>query len=79
MSQDLITVKTFNYPADVPVVQSYMAMRGIETYMKNLVFNQRANTIGDIEMQVGASDYERARAALIEGGFSQPEDFAEPR
>ncbi|MDR1517448.1 MAG: hypothetical protein LBS52_05030 [Dysgonamonadaceae bacterium] len=77
MKQDFITVKKFNFPTDVPVVQSYLMMRGIETYMKNMVTNQLAFPIGDIEMQVDSSDYEQAKDALIEGGFSQPEDFAE--
>lgn len=77
MKEDFITVKTFGLPGDVPVVQSYMEMRGVETYMKNMVSNRLAYTIGDIEMQVRASDFERAKAALIEGGFSAPEDFYE--
>ncbi len=75
MKQDFITVKTFAYPGDVPVVQSYMAMCGIETYMKNLTSNRLAYTIGNIEMQVKVEDFERAKQALIDGGFSKPEDF----
>lgn len=75
MEEDLITVKTFAYPSDVPIVQSFMEMRGIEVYMKNLTLNRLAYPIGDIEMQVKASDVDRAKKALIEGGFSQPEDF----
>lgn len=75
MEEDLITVKTFTFPADVTIVQSYMEMRGIEVYMKNLVSNRLAYTIGDIEMQVKSSEVERAKQALIEGGFSTPEDF----
>lgn len=75
MEKDFITVKTFAYPADVTMVQSYMEMMGIETYMKNLVSNRLAYTIGGIEMQVKPSDYEAAKKALIEGGFSKPENF----
>lgn len=75
MDEDFVTVKTFSFPGDVPVIQSYMEMKGIEIYMKNLVSNRLAYTIGDIEMQVKASDYETAKAALIEGGFSTAEDF----
>jgi hypothetical protein len=52
-----------------------MEMRGIEVYMKNLTSNRLAYTLGDIEMQVKTSDFEKAKAALIEGGFSRPEDF----
>jgi hypothetical protein len=52
-----------------------MEMRGIEVYMKNLTSNRLAYTLGDIEMQVKTSDYEKAKAALIDGGFSHPEDF----
>lgn len=75
MNQDFITVKTFSYPADVPIVQSYMEMKGIETYMKNLVSNRLAYTLGDIEMQVRSEDFEKAKNALIEGGFATPKDF----
>ena len=75
MEEELITVKTFSFPADVTIVQSFMEMRGIEVFMKNLVSNRLAYTIGDIEMQVKTSDVERAKQALIEGGFSTPEDF----
>ena len=76
MKEDsFITVKTFNFPADATIVQTFMEMRGIETYMKNLVTNRLAYTLGDIEMQVKSSDYELAKEALIEGGFAKPEDF----
>lgn len=75
MEEKFITVKMFSFPADVAIVQSYMEMEGIDIYMKNLVSNRLSYTIGDIEMQVKSSDYERAKAALIEGGFAKPEDF----
>lgn len=75
MEEEFITVKTFAFPADVPIVQTFMEMRGIEIFMKNLTSNRLAYTLGDIEMQVKSSDYENAKAALIEGGFSKPEDF----
>lgn len=75
MKRDFVTVKTFAYPGEVPVVQSYMEMCGIETYMKNLTANRLAYTIGGIEMQVKTEDFERAKQALIDGGFAKPEDF----
>lgn len=77
MEKDFITIKTFAFPADVTIVQTYMEMRGIDIYMKNLVSNRLAYTLGDIEMQVKASDFEKAKAALLDGGFSKPEDFPE--
>lgn len=75
MEKDFVTVKTFAFPGDVPIVQSYMEMMGIETFMKNLTSNRLAYTLGEIEMQVKLSDYETAKKALIEGGFSKLEDF----
>lgn len=77
MEEKFITIKTFAFPADVTVLQSFMEMRGIETYMKNLTSNRLAYTLGEIEMQVKSSDYEKAKEALIDGGFSKPEDFNE--
>ena len=75
MEKDFVTVKTFAFPGDVPIVQSYMEMMGIETFMKNLTSNRLAYTLGEIEMQVKLSDYETAKRALIDGGFSKLEDF----
>ncbi len=75
MDEKFVTIKTFAFPADVTMVQSFMEMRGIETYMKNLVSNRLSYPIGDIEMQVKTSEFEIAKEALIEGGFALPEDF----
>ncbi len=75
MEEKFVTVKTFTFPADVTIVQSFMEMRGIDIYMKNLVSNRLAYTLGEIEMQVKSSDFERAKEALIDGGFAKPEDF----
>lgn len=75
MEESFVTVKTFTFPADVTIVQTFMEMRGIETFMKNLTANRLSYALGEIEMQVRASDFEQAKAALIEGGFAQPEDF----
>ena len=75
MEKDFITVKTFAFPADVTIVQTFMEMRGIEVYMKNLTSNRLAYTLGDIEMQVKRADFEKAKEALIDGGFAEPEDF----
>lgn len=75
MEKDFITVKTFDFPADVTIVQTFMEMRGIEVYMKNLTSNRLAYTLGDIEMQVKRADFEKAKEALIDGGFAKPGDF----
>jgi len=75
MEEHFITVKTFTFASDVPIVQTFMEMRGIEIYMKNLTLNRLTYPLGDIEMQVKSSDYESAKEALIEGGFAKPEDF----
>jgi D-alanine-D-alanine ligase-like ATP-grasp enzyme len=72
---ELITIKTFNFPSEVSVVQSFLEMEGITVYLKNLVASRLAYSIGDIEMQVTDVDFEKAKNAFIEGGFSKPEDF----
>ncbi len=72
---ELITIKTFNFPSEVSVVQSFLEMEGITVYLKNLVASRLAYSIGGIEMQVTDVDFEKAKNALIEGGFSKPEDF----
>ncbi len=72
---DLVTIKTFNFPSEVVVVQSFLEMEGITVYLKNNIASQLAYSIGDIEMQVSEEEYEKAKSALIEGGFSKHEDF----
>ena len=72
---ELITIKTFNFPSEVSVVQSFLEKEGITVYLKNLVASRLAYSIGGIEMQVTDVDFEKAKNALIEGGFSKPEDF----
>lgn len=75
MEKDFITVKTFSFAGDVAIVQSYLEMEEIEVFVKNMITHRFVGPISDIEMQVKASDYERAKTALIEGGFAKPEDF----
>lgn len=75
MKEEFVTVKTFTFPSEVPIVQTYMEMKGIEVFIKNLTLNSIAFPIGDIEMQVKLEDYEYAKKTLIEGGYSKPEDF----
>lgn len=72
---DLITIKTFNFPSEVAVVQSFLEMEGITVYLKNYTASQLAYSIGDIDMQVTEVDYEKAKQALIDGGFAVAEDF----
>ena len=72
---DLITIKTFNFPSEVTVVQSFLEMEGITVYLKNYVASQLAYSLGDIDMQVSEEYYYAAKKALIDGGFSKPEDF----
>lgn len=76
MKRDFRTVKVFSHPSEVPVVQSFMEMRGIECYMKNYIFNSLAYNLGDIEMQVKTEDYDMAVEALIEGGFLNNNDIS---
>lgn len=72
---DLITIKTFNFPSEVTVAKSFLEMEGITVYLKNYTASQLSYSIGDIDMQVAEKDYEKAKAALIEGGFAVEEDF----
>lgn len=75
MDKELVTVKTFSFPADIAVVQSFLEMEGIEVFVKNMTTHRLVGPICDIEMQVRPEDCEKAKKALIEGGFSTPEDF----
>ena len=72
---DLITIKTFNFPSEVEVAKSFLEMEGITVYLRNYTASQLAYSIGNIEMQVAEEDYDRAKIALITGGFATPKDF----
>lgn len=72
---DLITIKTFNFPSEVEVAKSFLEMEGITVYLRNYTASQLAYSIGNIEMQVAEEDYDRAKIALITGGFAKPKDF----
>lgn len=75
MEKDFIIIKTFSQPGDETMARSYLEMMGIDTFMKNLVASRLSYPIGGIQMQVKIDDYQKAKEALIEGGFSKPEDF----
>lgn len=77
MNQNLVTVKTFNLPGDIPVIQSFLGKEGIEVFIKNITTHRLVGPIGDIEMQVRTTDYQQAKEALIEGGFASHKDFKE--
>lgn len=72
---DLVTIKTFTFPSEVEVVRSFLEMEGISVYLKNYTASQLSYSIGDIDMQVSEEDFEKAKKALIEGGFATAEDF----
>jgi len=73
--EDLMTVKTSDFEADLVIAKSYLIDNGIDC-----VINTEYLTISTTEgksarLQVRGEDYRRAAELLIEGGFAKREDF----
>lgn len=84
MSDDFITITTFNFPQDSYVARAFLGSEGIESRVKdeNLaqVYNFISQAIGGAKLQVRKADYERAVKLLVEGGYmAEPKPLPRPR
>lgn len=74
--EDLMTVKTSDFGADLVIAKSYLIDNGIDC-----VINTEYLTISTTEgksarLQVRSEDYNRAVELLINGGFAKSEDYS---
>jgi hypothetical protein len=71
-----ITIQTFTHPLDAAIIQSKLESEGIECFLKNEYtintnpFN--SNALGGAELQVKASDFEKAREIINAGNIVSP-------
>lgn len=73
--EDLMTVKTSDFEADLAVAKSYLNDKGIDC-----VINSEYLTVSPIEgkaarLQVRSEDYRRTIELLVEGGFAEYSDY----
>lgn len=76
--ETFVTVLTFTYPYEVPVIRARLESEGIACYVKDEftiqvkhIFSQ---AIGGIKLQVMESDVSRALEILKEGGYISEKD-----
>ena len=76
---NLITIKTATFTADLAVAMTYLEDNGIKCFLKdeNLVQVHPAATSQGVQLQVMEGDVEQALQLLIEGGFATKEDYAD--
>jgi hypothetical protein len=72
---ELVTVKTSDFEANLAIAKSYLTDNGI-----NCVVNREYITIllpegGGARLQVMSGDYNRAVKLLVKGGFAKREDY----
>lgn len=66
---ELKTVKTSNFEADLAIAESYLLDNGIECVINKEFLSISTSKGGSARLQVMSGDYQRAIELLIEGGF----------
>ncbi|MFV0538017.1 MAG: hypothetical protein ACK5M3_11695 [Dysgonomonas sp.] len=66
---ELKTVKTSNFEADLAIAESYLLDNGIECVINKEYLSISTSKGGSARLQVISGDYQRAIELLIEGGF----------
>ncbi len=66
---ELKTVKTSNFEADLAIAESYLLDNGIECVINKEYLSISTSKGGSARLQVMSGDYQRAIELLIEGGF----------
>jgi hypothetical protein len=69
----LFTIKTFTYPTDAAIMQSFLDAQGIQTFLNNEINAQvdplLSNALGGVQLMVPDEQAEQAIALLRENGF----------
>ncbi|MDR0728566.1 MAG: DUF2007 domain-containing protein [Prevotellaceae bacterium] len=77
--QELITIKIFNYHADLYIAKSFLESEGIRCFVQDELINQimplYTPAVDGIKLQVKPEQAEQATQLLIKGGFAAPEDY----
>lgn len=76
---DLITIKTYDYPAQLAIAKSYLESEGVQCFIKDELISQSCTIFtgasGGVKLQVEAANVESAIQLLINGGFAKRQDF----
>jgi hypothetical protein len=77
--RELITIKIFNYHAELYIAKSFLESEGIRCFVQDELINQimplYTPAVDGIKLQVEPDQAEQAKQLLIQGGFADPEDY----
>lgn len=72
---ELVTVKTSDFEADLAIAKSYLIDNGIDCVVNGEYITISLPEGGGARLQVMSGDYNRAMELLIKGGFAKREDY----
>ncbi|GAB6009623.1 hypothetical protein FACS1894179_06270 [Bacteroidia bacterium] len=72
---ELKTVKSSDFEADLAIAKSYLLDNGIECAINREYLSVSTIEGGSARLQVMSGDYQRAIELLVEGGFIEREDL----
>lgn len=73
--EDLMTVKTSDFEANLVIAKSYLIDNGIDCIINTEYLTVSTKDGNSARLQVRAADYHRAVELLIKGGFTKREDY----
>ncbi len=71
---ELVTVKTSDFEADLAIARSYLLDNGIDCVVNGEYITISLPESNSARLQVRSEDYNRAKELLIKGAFLQIED-----
>lgn len=72
---NLMTVKTSDFEADLFIAKSYLIDNGIDCVINTGYLTVSTEDGMSAKLQVRAEEYKQAVALLIKGGFAKREDY----
>ncbi|MFV0419434.1 MAG: hypothetical protein ACK5KT_11975 [Dysgonomonas sp.] len=72
---DLMTVKTSDFEANLVIAKSYLIDNGIDCIINTEYLTISTKDGKSARLQVRSGDYRKAVELLIKGGFTQREDY----
>lgn len=73
--EDLMTVKTSDFEANLVIAKSYLIDNGIDCIINTEYLTVSTKDGNSARLQVRGGDYQKAIELLIKGGFTKREDY----
>ncbi len=75
---NLVTLKIYREPHVMAIERGVLESEGIVTYALHEVLSRYATMTGGVKLQVAESDVDKAVGIMLERGFMQVDEAAEP-